>query len=191
MAEECGMAKIEADLSGVVWRRSSTSESGDEPCIEVALAPGSKEGSEHVIAVRDSRHPDGPALIFTPAEWEAFTAGVREGEFDLDSGRHRRGAPPPIHFPLVDRKRAPARFANPAGCVSSEIVRCASNDMYGADLVGESQGRLRTSPRVGPLRARMSLEGGSTMGSGRLTGYGRQGFLLVLAVALAAGVMLA
>ena len=78
------MAKIEADLSGVVWRRSSTSDSGDEACIEVALAPGSKEGSEHVIAVRDSRHPDGPALIFTPAEWDAFTAGVRDGEFDLD-----------------------------------------------------------------------------------------------------------
>ena len=27
------------------------------------------------IAVRDSKDPDGPALIFTPAEWAAFTAG--------------------------------------------------------------------------------------------------------------------
>jgi uncharacterized protein DUF397 len=78
------MAKIEADLSGAVWRRSAGSDGSDEACIEVAFAPGSKEGSEQIIAVRDSRHPDGPALIFTPAEWEAFTAGVRDGEFDLD-----------------------------------------------------------------------------------------------------------
>lgn len=78
------MAKIEADLSGAVWRRSAGSDDSDEACIEVAFAPGSKEGSEQIIAVRDSRYPDGPALIFTPAEWEAFTAGVRDGEFDLD-----------------------------------------------------------------------------------------------------------
>jgi Domain of unknown function (DUF397) len=78
------MAKIEADLSGFVWRKSSLSNDGDEASIEVAVGPGSKEGSDQIIAVRDSRNPDGPALIFTPAEWEAFTAGVRDGEFDLD-----------------------------------------------------------------------------------------------------------
>jgi hypothetical protein len=32
-------------------------------------------------AVRDSKNPTGPALIFTAAEWSAFTAGVRSGEF--------------------------------------------------------------------------------------------------------------
>jgi len=36
-----------------------------------------------VIAMRDSKRPDGPVLIFTPAEWEAFTLGVQDGEFDL------------------------------------------------------------------------------------------------------------
>jgi Domain of unknown function (DUF397) len=30
-----------------------------------------------------SSKPDGPALIFTPDEWRAFTAGVNDGEFDL------------------------------------------------------------------------------------------------------------
>jgi Domain of unknown function (DUF397) len=77
------MASIEMDLSHAEWHASTTGET-DGACVEVAVVAGSKEGSEHVIAVRDSRHPDGPALIFTPAEWDAFTAGVRDGEFDLD-----------------------------------------------------------------------------------------------------------
>jgi hypothetical protein len=34
------------------------------------------------IAVRNSRHPSGPALIYTRAEIEAFLTGVRNGEFD-------------------------------------------------------------------------------------------------------------
>ncbi|MGH3942868.1 MAG: DUF397 domain-containing protein [Pseudonocardiaceae bacterium] len=33
-------------------------------------------------AVRDSKNSTGPALIFTPAAWEAFTTGIRDGEFD-------------------------------------------------------------------------------------------------------------
>ena len=36
-----------------------------------------------MIAVRDSKQPGGSVLIFTPAEWEAFTLGMRNGEFDL------------------------------------------------------------------------------------------------------------
>jgi hypothetical protein len=82
-AGDAEMPKIEVDLSHAQWRASAGG-SDDGACVEVAVVPGSKEGSDHVIAVRDSRHPDGPALIFTPAEWDAFTAGVRDGEFDLD-----------------------------------------------------------------------------------------------------------
>ena len=33
-------------------------------------------------AVRDSKDPSGPALIFTPGEWTAFTAGAKDCEFD-------------------------------------------------------------------------------------------------------------
>jgi len=57
---------------------------GGEPAIEVTVAAGSKEGSDHVIMLRDPKDPGGPTLVFTPAEWEAFVAGVRDGEFDLD-----------------------------------------------------------------------------------------------------------
>ncbi|HEY6275896.1 MAG TPA: DUF397 domain-containing protein [Streptosporangiaceae bacterium] len=70
------------DLTGADWRRSSF-DSRDGASVEIAFVPGSKEGSGHVIAMRDGRHPDGPVLIFTPAEWEAFTLGVQDGEFDL------------------------------------------------------------------------------------------------------------
>jgi Domain of unknown function (DUF397) len=71
------------DLTRADWRKSSYSSGNGGACVEVAVLAGSKEGSDGVIAVRDSNHPHGPALIFTPAEWEAFTAGARDGEFDL------------------------------------------------------------------------------------------------------------
>jgi hypothetical protein len=45
-------------------------------CVEVAsLAEGG-------VALRNSRDPDGPALIYTSAEVAAFLAGAKEGEFD-------------------------------------------------------------------------------------------------------------
>jgi hypothetical protein len=34
-----------------------------------------------MVGVRDSKNPAGPALIFTPSEWDAFTTGVQVGEF--------------------------------------------------------------------------------------------------------------
>jgi uncharacterized protein DUF397 len=71
------------DLTDAVWRRATTSDDPDEACVEIAVMAGSKEGSEQVIAMRDSRSPEGPVLIFTPDEWRAFTLGVQDGEFDL------------------------------------------------------------------------------------------------------------
>jgi len=58
------------------WRKSSYS-SNQGNCVEVATgAPG-------VVAVRDSKDPDGPTLVFTPAEWRSFAAGVKTGAVDL------------------------------------------------------------------------------------------------------------
>jgi hypothetical protein len=71
------------DLTGADWRKSSHGSGEDGSCIEVAVVPGSKEGSDYVIAMRNGKDPDGPTLIFTPDEWRAFTAGVQDGEFDL------------------------------------------------------------------------------------------------------------
>ena len=44
---------------------------------------GHKAGSDKLYLMRDSRNPDGPVLAFTPAEWEAFILGVKDGEFDI------------------------------------------------------------------------------------------------------------
>ncbi|WP_433723973.1 DUF397 domain-containing protein [Nocardia sp. CA-129566] len=63
-----------SDLSGAKWFKSTASQpSGD--CVEAAHLDGG------MIGVRDSKNPSGPALVFTPAEWEAFTAGIRAGKF--------------------------------------------------------------------------------------------------------------
>ena len=65
------------DLTGAEWRKASYSNSNGGACVEVA---GNLPG---VVAVRDSKDPHGPALIFTPDEWYAFAAGIRGGEVDL------------------------------------------------------------------------------------------------------------
>jgi len=61
------------DLSGAQWRKSTFT--GANSCVEVAdNLPG-------IIAVRNSNDPDGPTVVFTPAEWTAFIKGVHAGEF--------------------------------------------------------------------------------------------------------------
>ncbi|MBO4161587.1 MULTISPECIES: DUF397 domain-containing protein [Micromonospora] len=51
-------------LSGAAWRKSS--HSGDEgACVELASLPGR-------VAIRDSKDPGGPVLLFPPTAWAAF-----------------------------------------------------------------------------------------------------------------------
>ncbi|MGH8920498.1 MAG: DUF397 domain-containing protein [Actinomycetes bacterium] len=57
----------------MVWHKSTHSTLHGN-CVEVAGLPCGH-------AVRDSKDPTGPALRFTAAEWVAFTAGVKAGEF--------------------------------------------------------------------------------------------------------------
>jgi len=56
------------------WRKSSRSRRDE--CVEVRLRV------DHV-QVRDSKDQQGPVLSFTHAEWHAFLAGVRLGEFEV------------------------------------------------------------------------------------------------------------
>jgi hypothetical protein len=65
---------MQHDLSSADWRKAKASGSGGN-CVEVARnLPG-------IVAVRDSKDRQGPALLFTPAEWSAFTSSIRAGEF--------------------------------------------------------------------------------------------------------------
>lgn len=63
-----------SDSSGI-WIKSSLSAYNGN-CVEVAGL------TDDTIRVRDSKHPRGAVLNFTPAEWDAFIGGVRSGEFD-------------------------------------------------------------------------------------------------------------
>jgi Domain of unknown function (DUF397) len=59
------------------WVKSSYSGPTGGNCVEIAFLAGGE------VAMRNSRDPDGAALIFTSAEWDAFLRGARDGEFSL------------------------------------------------------------------------------------------------------------
>ncbi|WP_405163715.1 DUF397 domain-containing protein [Nocardia sp. NBC_01499] len=64
-----------SDLSRARWFKSSRS-GGSKDCVEAAFLDGG------FVGVRDSKNPTGPALVFTPREWDCFIAGVADGEFE-------------------------------------------------------------------------------------------------------------
>ncbi|HEV2639413.1 MAG TPA: DUF397 domain-containing protein [Actinocrinis sp.] len=64
-------------IEGIIeWRKSDACGFQGE-CVEVAMLPGGGVG------VRDSKAEGGPVLEFSGAEWAAFVAGVRSGQFDV------------------------------------------------------------------------------------------------------------
>ncbi len=60
-------------LGNVRWRKSSRS-SGSGACVEVAVLPDA-------VAVRDSKHPAGPALVVAPDAWAAFLTALKSHDF--------------------------------------------------------------------------------------------------------------
>lgn len=71
------MAARHPDLSHALWRKSSYSSSTGQNCVEVATnLPG-------IVAIRDSKDPNGPQLIVSASEWQTFAAGITEGHFNL------------------------------------------------------------------------------------------------------------
>ena len=65
-------------LNAAVWKKSSRSNgNGGNNCVEVAFL-------DTVVAVRDSKNPTGPALIFNPSNWTEFVNSAKSGEFDLN-----------------------------------------------------------------------------------------------------------
>ncbi|SFM97116.1 protein of unknown function [Pseudonocardia ammonioxydans] len=64
-----------ADLGPVTWRRSAAATAGAENVEFAVLDDGQ-------VAVRNARDPEGPVLVYTPAEISAFVDGAKKGEFD-------------------------------------------------------------------------------------------------------------
>lgn len=75
MANEIHNGMSADQLTGVQWRKSRYSGAVGN-CVEVATLDTGE------IAVRNSRFPGGPALVYTRAEIAAFVAGAKDGEFD-------------------------------------------------------------------------------------------------------------
>jgi len=69
-----------AGLAGARWVKSSRSGPTGGNCVEVARLDDGQ------VAVRNSRYPAGPALVFTATEWDAFVGGAKDGEFGLQPG---------------------------------------------------------------------------------------------------------
>ncbi|WP_083874040.1 DUF397 domain-containing protein [Nocardia paucivorans] len=63
------------ELAEATWIKSSRSAGGKE-CVEIAHL------NRGHVAVRDSKNPTGPALIFTPDKWDEFVSHTRSGKFD-------------------------------------------------------------------------------------------------------------
>ncbi len=67
---------LRVNLANAVWQKSTRSGPVSDNCVEIAFVDGA-------IAMRDSKHPDGPVLLFTAEEWDAFVEGAKDGEFDV------------------------------------------------------------------------------------------------------------
>ena len=69
--------KGQFDTATARWERP-TGPDGTPIRLEIGYADNG------LVALRYADEPDGTILIYTPAEWEAFVAGVRDGEFDVE-----------------------------------------------------------------------------------------------------------
>jgi Domain of unknown function (DUF397) len=62
----------EPDFSRAQWHKSTRS-SANGQCVEVAHL-------DQAVAVRDSKNPNGPNLIFTRRDWSTFIRGLKNGD---------------------------------------------------------------------------------------------------------------
>ena len=66
---------MDPQLTTATWRKAAKS-ADNGGCVEVAFLDDGR------VALRDSKHPDGPVLPYTAMEWDCFVDGVEKGEFN-------------------------------------------------------------------------------------------------------------
>ncbi|MFJ8581677.1 DUF397 domain-containing protein [Micromonospora sp. NPDC093277] len=64
-------------LAGATWRKSTRSQTSN--CVEVAPL----RNGPAAVALRDSKDPSGPVLLFNRAGWLGFIAGAKNGQFAM------------------------------------------------------------------------------------------------------------
>lgn len=72
MSRKIGLT--DPERASLLWRKAQLS-TNNGSCVEISSIIGK-------IALRDSKDPSGPVLVYTPAEWGAFLDGAKKGEFD-------------------------------------------------------------------------------------------------------------
>ena len=67
---------MKSEASRLQWVKAAAS-AGNGQCVEVAGMPGGDR-----VAIRDSKDPFGPVLVYTAQEWTLFLDAAKAGEFD-------------------------------------------------------------------------------------------------------------
>ncbi|AZS71713.1 DUF397 domain-containing protein [Streptomyces lydicus] len=62
----------------LTWTKSSHSDANGGECLEFSRALTQPHG---LVPVRDSKDPDGPALIFAAGDWSSFVSAIKRGQF--------------------------------------------------------------------------------------------------------------
>jgi Domain of unknown function (DUF397) len=74
---------MNVDPEGATWRKSTYSNGSGGNCVEVADLPNGR-------AVRDSKHPQGPILVFAADQWRAFVQGIKARNLHAGLAGYRR-----------------------------------------------------------------------------------------------------
>ncbi|MGW2368151.1 DUF397 domain-containing protein [Streptomyces sp. NPDC001667] len=72
------MTMTRASELDATWRKSSYSGPNGGECVEIA------DNIPNAIPIRDSKNPNGPALLVTPAAWTSFLAGIKGAGLGVD-----------------------------------------------------------------------------------------------------------